>query len=293
MMFKSEILFVDPSVSDIATILGGLRPEVEAIVLDSSRPAARQIAESLRGRRGLDAVHVIAHGAPGRVRFAAGGWSAETLGDAADDLVTVGYALRPHGRLMLWSCNAGEGTRGHGLVDALSRVIGVPVGAATRPVGAAALGGEWELEGLSFRGSSVRPPLTDTGIGQYAGICAAGLTGATGVLEDNYVKVVWIETSSVGTYFIVVNDRGTRKVIGEFEIPPGGTKGRVFIQVNTKGSFIVAGTSGALNAEGSIGLFTRRSPTADLVYDAATTSILGAAGTRISCVSGRSQVGGA
>ena len=79
-MLKSEILFVDPSVSDIATILSGLRPEVEAIVLDSSRPAARQIAEALRGRRGLDAVHVIAHGAPGRVRFAAGEWSATTLG---------------------------------------------------------------------------------------------------------------------------------------------------------------------------------------------------------------------
>ena len=47
-MLKSEILFVDPAVSDIATILGGLRPEVEAIVLDSSRPAARQIAEALR-----------------------------------------------------------------------------------------------------------------------------------------------------------------------------------------------------------------------------------------------------
>ena len=74
-MLKSEILFVDPAVSDIATILGGLRPEVEAIVLDSSRPAARQISAALRERRGLDAVHVIAHGAPGRVSFAAGEWS--------------------------------------------------------------------------------------------------------------------------------------------------------------------------------------------------------------------------
>ena len=93
MMLKSEILFVDPSVSDIATILGGLRPEVEAIVLDSSRPAARQIAEALRGRRGLDAVHVIAHGAPGGVRFAAGEWSADTLAGDADDLASIGCAL--------------------------------------------------------------------------------------------------------------------------------------------------------------------------------------------------------
>ena len=65
-----EILFVDPSVSDIDTILGGLRSGVEAIVLDAAQPAAQQIAAALFGRRGLAAVHVIAHGAPGRVIFA-------------------------------------------------------------------------------------------------------------------------------------------------------------------------------------------------------------------------------
>src|SRR5438105_1917635 len=81
----SELLFVDPAVSDLATILGGLRPEVEAIVLNADRPAARQIAAALVGRKGLDAVHVLAHGAPGRVSFAAGHWSADMLGDEASE----------------------------------------------------------------------------------------------------------------------------------------------------------------------------------------------------------------
>src|ERR1700719_2666529 len=71
-----EILFVDPGVSDIETLLGHLRPEVEAILLDPGRPAAHQIAGAVAGHHGLDAVHVIAHGAPGRVHFAAGDWSA-------------------------------------------------------------------------------------------------------------------------------------------------------------------------------------------------------------------------
>src|ERR1700674_2239448 len=61
----SEIVFIDPTVSDLNTLLMGLRPEVEAIVLDTKRPAARQIAAALAGRQGLAAVHVIAHGAPG------------------------------------------------------------------------------------------------------------------------------------------------------------------------------------------------------------------------------------
>src|SRR3984893_16797707 len=96
-----EVLFIDPAVSDRGTILGNLRPEVEAILLDRTRPAARQMAGALAGRHGLGAVHVIAHGAPGRVSFAAGDWSAETLVDEADDLAAIGRALVGGGELRL------------------------------------------------------------------------------------------------------------------------------------------------------------------------------------------------
>jgi hypothetical protein len=287
----SEFLFVDPSVSDLDTILGNLRPEVEAIVLDAHKSAARQIAVALEGRRGVDAAHVIAHGAPGRVSFAAGDWSTESLEDVADDLASVGHALGPVGDLLLWSCNAGEGTRGRALVDALSRATGASVGAPTGPVGAAALGGSWELEVLSDCAPMIQPPLTAAGITQYAGICSEGPKGATGALVDNYIKVVWEETSAADTYFIVANDTGAQKVIGRFEIPPGGHKGRMFVPVDAEGSFSVAGDSGGLNARRSIGLCTRPSPTGDLSYAGATTSILGAAGTTVSSVSGPRRVG--
>ena len=36
----AEILFVDPAVADVETILGNLRPEVHAIVLDARWPAS-------------------------------------------------------------------------------------------------------------------------------------------------------------------------------------------------------------------------------------------------------------
>ena len=76
MTYISEIAFVDPSVDDVETIVHGLRPEVRAIVLDGLMPPARQMALALEGcRQDLDAVHIIAHGAPGRVNFPAGEWS--------------------------------------------------------------------------------------------------------------------------------------------------------------------------------------------------------------------------
>src|SRR6478672_2464874 len=108
----SEILFVDPSVSDLGMILENLRPEVDAIVLDAQRPAARQMAAALQGRKELDAVHVIAHGAPGQVSFSSGEWSAESLELAAGDLAAIGNALGKHGDLRLWSCQTGAEAAG-------------------------------------------------------------------------------------------------------------------------------------------------------------------------------------
>jgi hypothetical protein len=283
-----EILFVDVSLSDRDTILCSLRPRLQAMVLNADRSAASQMAAALAGRQGLEAVHVMTHGAPGQMNFSAGPWTVDTLEDEVDDLSAIGEALGPDRNLLLWSCHVGEGARGRCFVDALSRVTGAPVLAAAHLVGSPALGGRWDL---SHRAPTVRPPLTDGGIEQYAGICATGPSGATGVLDDNYIRVVWDETSPAGTYFIVANDKGAQKVIGEFEIPPGGYKGRIFVAVNAQGSFIVAGDSSALNAEGSVGLCTRGGPTGDLGYHAATTSILGAAGTAVSSVSGPRRVG--
>jgi hypothetical protein len=156
-----EIAFIDPAVAAIPVLLAGLREGVAPILLDARRPAARQIAEALAGRRDLDAVHIIAHGAPGKVCFAAGEWS----GDCADEnLAAIGRALRPDGDLRLWSCDVARGAAGAAFVEALERASGAEVAAAAGLVGAAGLGGSWELEG------GATAPLTAAGVGVYAGV---------------------------------------------------------------------------------------------------------------------------
>ena len=164
-----EILFVDPSVSDIDTILGGLRPEVEAIVLDVAQPAAQQIAAALAGRRGLAAVHVIAHGAPGRVNFTSGDWSVVTLEDEAENLAAIGHALADDGELRLWSCDTAASEPGTAFIKALAQATGADVAASTGRVGAGALGGTWDLT-ADARRASARPPLTAAAMAAYAGV---------------------------------------------------------------------------------------------------------------------------
>jgi Domain of unknown function (DUF4347) len=70
---KCEIAFIDRNVDDLHTLLVGIRPDVEAILLSNDAPAPRQMARSVHGSEGeLHAIHVIAQGGPGEVLFGAG-----------------------------------------------------------------------------------------------------------------------------------------------------------------------------------------------------------------------------
>jgi Domain of unknown function (DUF4347) len=182
-----EIVFIDPAVEAIDVMLAGLRPGVEAILLDAEEPAPRQMARALVGREGIEAIHVIAHGAPGEVCFSAGILSARTIQAHADDLAELG---RTRPRLLLWSCNTGAGEMGRRLVHTIVHSTGMEVATSSRLVGSAACGGAWELD------TPVAAPLTTQGAAAYPatlGITinlnnAAG-TGTTAFTEQTQVSL--------------------------------------------------------------------------------------------------------
>src|SRR5438552_4107693 len=104
---KQEVLFIDPGVGDIDTLVNHLRTEVEPSLVDRVRPAARQMAEVLAEERELAAIHILAHGTSGQVWFTPGGWSVETLQVDIEHLAAIGRALASGGDLRLWSCETG------------------------------------------------------------------------------------------------------------------------------------------------------------------------------------------
>ncbi len=168
-----EIAFIDSAVSDIETLTRGLRPGLAAIRLDASAPAVAQIARALAGQNALDAIHVIAHGAPGEVCFATGKLSLDTIDEHRSSLAAIGRALGGDGDLLLWSCDSGQGGRGAAFVAALARVTGAEVAAATSLVGAASRGGRWAL--AQCAGDVPAPaPLTAAGIMAYQGVMDTG-----------------------------------------------------------------------------------------------------------------------
>ena len=179
MTSPTEILFVDPELDDLTTVLRGLRPGVEAVVLETGSPPARQMAEALAGREGLAAVHVMAHGAPGHVIFSGGVWSAGSLEWDAGDLAAIGGALSDSGELRLWSCNTAAGATGAAFIEQLAERAGADVAAAEGRVGAAGLGGSWDLDQHAAR-PTPQSPLTAAGMQAFEGVLVIETWKGTG-----------------------------------------------------------------------------------------------------------------
>ena len=185
---NAEVLFIDPTVDDLSTLLRFIRPTVEPVVLDPTRPAARQIALALDGKRDLQAVHVIAHGEPGRVIFSGGDWTAETPTEQAADFATIGRAIGSSGGLRLWSCFSGAGPEGRTLVEQLHHATNSDVAASTELVGAMSLGGQWDLsEGTPVRSDAA--PLTSVGLCYYARTLGSGTSTAIAVGDTNPINL--------------------------------------------------------------------------------------------------------
>ncbi|MGH6734564.1 MAG: DUF4347 domain-containing protein [Methyloceanibacter sp.] len=165
----AEIVFVDSNIASLNTLLSGVRPDLQKVVLSPGRSALGEIADALRGRTGLEAIHIVAHGAPGEVQFASGTLTRHGLGDHAAELATIGQALAAGGRLLLWSCETGQGERGREFVAALEELVGADILAAAGLVGSPWRGGSWELP-QAQAGAAAHPPLTAAALSAYPGI---------------------------------------------------------------------------------------------------------------------------
>jgi hypothetical protein len=179
----TEIAFIDPAVTDVDALLAGLRPGIEGIVLNAAEPAPAQMARWLAGHDNLQAVHIIAHGAPGELHFATGSLSASNLSDHTLALARIGAALDADGSVRLWSCRTGFGAQGARFVAALETMLGAAVAASSRIVGAAALNGCWDLD-ISAHAGQNQLPLTYACMHTYPGVMAKAKPTSILVTDD-------------------------------------------------------------------------------------------------------------
>ncbi|OKH44649.1 tandem-95 repeat protein [Phormidium tenue] len=161
-----EIVFIDPSVTDTALLMAGVRTGVEAVLLASGKDGVQQISAVLAQRHNLAAIHIVTHGKPGEMRFSIVDLSLDTVDWYAEEVRGWAAALAPEAALLIYGCEVAQGAIGRQFVQRLSELTGANVAAATTRVGNPALGGRWELDGAM---TPVALAFTPVVLEQYAG----------------------------------------------------------------------------------------------------------------------------
>jgi hypothetical protein len=142
---RREVVIVDPSVADYQTLLDGLSPDVEVIVLGQNATLT-DIAAALEGYSGIDGLHLISHGNVGALHFGGEVFTLNEVAGQLDTLSLIGSTLNEGGDFLLYGCYVGSDGTGRAFIEALATATGVDVAASSDLTGSSVLGGDWDLE---------------------------------------------------------------------------------------------------------------------------------------------------
>ncbi|WBM33515.1 DUF4347 domain-containing protein [Pseudomonas sp. NY11382] len=225
---RNEVVFVDGQVADVAGLLQGLAGNAEVVILDPAKDGLQQMADYLNGREGLDAIHLLSHGADGSVQMGNVWLASNNLAEHRAALQSIGSALKADGDLLLYGCNVGETAKGQAFIDELSAITGADVAASANDTGAVDLGGNWTLERTS---GLIESTALGAQLGGYQGLLAASFTGGANptapvLASGNLPKMV------IGDF----NGDGRDDIL--YQVGSAGSAWK-FAAGNTDGSFTV------------------------------------------------------
>jgi len=145
---KTEVAFVDTSISGYKTLEAGIRDGVAIVEINGGQSGLAQMAAWAEAHTGYDAIHVLSHGSTGELIVGTDIVTDATLSTpvAQAELAEIGHALKAGGDLLLYGCDVAAGADGQQFIADLAADTGAVVEAATHRVGSADAGGSWTLD---------------------------------------------------------------------------------------------------------------------------------------------------
>ncbi len=194
----AHLLLLDHRVEQPEAFLALASEDLRIRVLASEEDALQVLIEEA-SRQHTRCVHLVAHGSPGCLQIGHEWWEIGFARLEASRLAQLGAALGPDASLLLYGCEVGGGSVGSAFVKALQSALGVPVAAASGPVGAAKLGAGWTL---------------DVGVTAHASLALPEWPGRLGVvvLADPPARG-WIGSSESLQYFAAAAIRADGSVV--------------------------------------------------------------------------------
>src|SRR4028119_281398 len=100
----STLVFIDSNVEDYQSLMSGISPNAEVIILDETRNGIEQITERLATKQNIEAIHIISHGCPGAVQLGANTLNSSNIESFSPQLQQWGKALIPGADILLYGC---------------------------------------------------------------------------------------------------------------------------------------------------------------------------------------------
>jgi hypothetical protein len=176
-----SVVFFESGVADYEVLQQGLSTAADSVVLDSGGDGLCEMAAFVAQRHNLSSISLVAHGAPGTIVLGTNTLNARSIGQDSETLAGIGSALAANGELDLWSCQVAAGAAGQSFVATLAAATARGVAASEQAVGAAALGGSWQL-GVRVAGAQGTVPFSEASLnafGQVLGAWSAAAALAT------------------------------------------------------------------------------------------------------------------
>lgn len=149
---QKELVFVDAGAPNYQQLINDLMKaqaegrRIEVVVLETGGDGIEQISDAMAERRDVDAVHIVSHGSDGNLQLGNAKRNAYNLDRYRDAIKSWKVAMTEGADLLIYGCDFASSAQGREMVETLSALTGADVAASTDKTGAAAVGGDWELE---------------------------------------------------------------------------------------------------------------------------------------------------
>ncbi|CAH2574778.1 FG-GAP repeat protein [Planktothrix agardhii CCAP 1459/11A] len=140
------VVVIDSSVDNYETLLQGVDPNAEVIILDPNQDGIAQISSILSTQKDIDALHIISHGESGSLQLGTTVINANNLDQYSTQLSQWQASLTENADILLYGCNVASGSLGQSFVTNLSQLTQADIAASENLTGATQLGGDWNLE---------------------------------------------------------------------------------------------------------------------------------------------------
>lgn len=148
-VMRKEVAFIDTSVTDYQTLVNGIKPGVEVVLLDGSKDGLQQIAGWAATHSGYDAIHILSHGSEDTLYLGTNTITDASLksADIQAELATVGKALTTNGDILLYGCDVAAGNDGRQFITDIATLTRADIAASTDTTGVTtkAATGCWKL----------------------------------------------------------------------------------------------------------------------------------------------------